>query len=114
MIAVIFEVQIAEGKTSEYLSIANEIKSQLIEIQGFISVERFQSLTNDDKVLSLSFWENEESIQVWRALESHRFAQTKVRGGVFEDYRLRVAGVMRDYGMHHRSEAPKDSIQAHG
>ncbi|MFM2577428.1 antibiotic biosynthesis monooxygenase family protein [Vibrio fortis] len=114
MIAVIFEVQIAEGKTSEYLSIANEIKSQLIEIHGFISVERFQSLTNDDKVLSLSFWENEESIQAWRALESHRFAQAKGRGGVFEDYRLRVAGVMRDYGMNNRSEAPKDSIQAHG
>lgn len=114
MIAVIFEVQIAEGKTSEYLSIANEIKSQLIEIRGFISVERFQSLTNDDKVLSLSFWENEESIQAWRALESHRFAQAKGRGGVFEDYRLRVAGVVRDYGMNHRLEAPKDSIQAHG
>jgi heme-degrading monooxygenase HmoA len=62
----------------------------------------------------LSFWENEESIQAWRALELHRFAQAKGRGGEFEDYRLRVAGVVRDYGMNHRLEAPKDSIQAHG
>ncbi|GLO62438.1 antibiotic biosynthesis monooxygenase [Vibrio sp. MACH09] len=114
MIAVIFEVQIAEGKTAEYLAIANEIKSQLADIDGFISVERFQSLTNDGKVLSLSFWENEDAIQEWRALESHRFAQTKGRGGVFKDYRLRVAGVIRDYGMNHRSEAPKDSVDAHG
>lgn len=113
MIAVIFEVQISEGKNAEYLDIANEIKPQLTEIDGFISVERFQSLTNDEKLLSLSFWEHEESIQAWRALESHRFAQSKGRGGVFKDYRLRVAGVMRDYGMNHRSEAPRDSIEAH-
>ncbi|MBE8575211.1 antibiotic biosynthesis monooxygenase family protein [Vibrio sp. OPT18] len=114
MIAVIFEVQIAEGKTAEYLDIANKIKSQLEDIDGFISVERFQSLTNDGKVLSLSFWENEQAIHEWRALESHRFAQAKGRGGVFEDYRLRVASVMRDYGMNKRNEAPKDSIEAHG
>ncbi|PSW17236.1 antibiotic biosynthesis monooxygenase [Photobacterium sanctipauli] len=114
MIAVIFEVQIADGKTSEYLDIANDIKPLLSEIKGFISVERFQSLTNERKVLSLSFWQDEESIKEWRALESHRFAQSKGRGGVFENYRLRVAGVMRDYGMHNRSEAPKDSIEAHG
>lgn len=114
MIAVIFEVQVAQGKTSEYLDIANEIKPLLSKIEGFISVERFQSLTNEGKVLSLSFWRDEEAIQEWRALESHRFAQSKGRGGVFENYRLRVAGVMRDYGMDNRSEAPKDSIDVHG
>ena len=114
MIAVIFEVQVAQGKTSEYLDIANEIKPLLSKIEGFISVERFQSLTNEGKVLSLSFWRDEEAIQAWRALESHRYAQSKGRGGVFENYRLRVAGVIRDYGMDSRSEAPKDSIDVHG
>ncbi|OLQ72182.1 antibiotic biosynthesis monooxygenase [Photobacterium proteolyticum] len=114
MIAVIFEVQVAQGKTSEYLDIANEIKPLLSKIEGFISVERFQSLTNEGKVLSLSFWRDEEAIQAWRALESHRFAQSKGRGGVFVNYRLRVAGVIRDYGMDNRSEAPQDSIEAHG
>ncbi|MFA0176440.1 MULTISPECIES: antibiotic biosynthesis monooxygenase family protein [Vibrio] len=114
MIAVIFEVQVAEGKTSEYLDIANELKPLLSDIDGFISIERFQSLTNEGKVLSLSFWRDEEAIQAWRNLESHRFAQSKGRGSVFENYRLRVASVMRDYGMDHRSEAPKDSVKIHG
>lgn len=114
MIAVIFEVQVAEGKTPEYLDIANEIKPLLADIDGFISIERFQSLTNEGKVLSLSFWRDEESIEEWRSLESHRFAQAKGRSGVFENYRLRVAGVIRDYGMNNRDEAPKDSITVHG
>ncbi|MCS0291843.1 antibiotic biosynthesis monooxygenase family protein [Vibrio alginolyticus] len=114
MIAVIFEVQVAEGKTSEYLDIASELKPLLSDIDGFISIERFQSLTNDSKVLSLSFWRDEKAIQEWRNLESHRFAQLKGRSGVFESYRLRVAGGIRDYGMDIRSEAPKDSIDAHG
>lgn len=114
MIAVIFEVQVAQGKTSEYLDIANELKPLLSKIEGFISVERFQSLTNEGKVLSLSFWRDEKAIQEWRALESHRYAQSKGRGGVFENYRLRVAGVIRDYGMDSRSEAPRDSIDVHG
>lgn len=114
MIAVIFEVQVAQGKTSEYLDIANELKPLLSKIEGFISVERFQSLTNEGKVLSLSFWRDEKAIKEWRALESHRYAQSKGRGGVFENYRLRVAGVIRDYGMDSRSEAPRDSIDVHG
>ncbi|USD42845.1 antibiotic biosynthesis monooxygenase [Vibrio sp. SCSIO 43135] len=114
MIAVIFEVQVADGKTSEYLDIANEIRPLLAEIDGFISIERFQSLTNESKVLSLSFWRDEESIQEWRRLEGHRLAQAKGRNGVFETYRLRVAGVIRDYGMSERAEAPKDSLEVHG
>ena len=114
MIVVIFEVEIAEGKTAEYLDIANEIRPLLKEVDGFISIERFKSLTNDDKILSLSFWRDEDAIQEWRSLESHRFAQSKGRDGVFENYRLRVAGVIRDYGMFDRSEAPEDSISIHG
>ena len=113
MIAVIFEVQIAEGKTAEYLDIAGELKPLLLEIDGFISIERFQSLTNDSQILSLSFWRDEEAIQEWRNLESHRFAQSKGRDGVFENYRLRVAAVIRDYGMDARAEAPEDSLEVH-
>jgi len=114
MIAVIFEVQVAEGKTSEYLDIANELRPLLSEIEGFISIERFQSLSNEGKVLSLSFWRDENAIQEWRRLEGHRLAQSKGRNGVFESYRLRVASVLRDYGMDERSEAPQDSVDVHG
>lgn len=114
MIAVIFEVHLAEGKTSEYLEIANDLMPLLSEIEGFVSIERFQSFSNDNKVLSLSFWRDEKAIQEWRALESHRYAQSKGRGGVFENYRLRVAGVIRDYGMTDRVEAPSDSRVIHG
>ncbi|WP_322804659.1 antibiotic biosynthesis monooxygenase [Vibrio alfacsensis] len=113
MIAVIFEVHVAKGKTSEYLDIAGEIRPLLSEIKGFISIERFQSLTNESKVLSLSFWRDEESIQEWRRLEKHRLAQSKGRSGVFDNYRLRVAGVIRDYGMDERNEAPEDSLEVH-
>lgn len=113
MIAVIFEVYLAEGKTPEYLEIASELMPSLSKIEGFISIERFQSFTNDNKVLSLSFWQDEKAIKEWRTLESHRFAQSKGRGGVFEDYRLRVAGVIRDYGMNNRTEAPIDSRELH-
>ncbi|GAL06250.1 antibiotic biosynthesis monooxygenase [Photobacterium aphoticum] len=114
MIAVIFEVQVAKGKTAEYLDIANDIKPLLAEVDGFISIERFQSLTNEGKVLSLSFWRDEASVQTWRRLEAHRFAQALGRKGVFENYRLRVAGVIRDYGMDQRSDAPADSVEVHG
>ena len=107
-------IDVADGKTSEYIDIANTIRPLLSEIEGFISIERFQSLTNEGKVLSLSFWRDEESIQKWRNLESHRFAQCQGRNGVFENYRLRVASVIRDYGMTERSESPADSLNIHG
>ncbi len=85
----------------------------LDEIEGFISVERFQSLTDPRKILSLSFFEEEDAIARWRNLNAHRGAQTKGRSGVFEDYRLRIAGVIRDYGMFDRAQAPADSQKAH-
>lgn len=114
MIAVIFEVQVGEGKTAEYLEIASEIKPLLSVIDGFISIERFQSLTNEGKVLSLSFWRDEESIKKWRNLEAHRMAQAKGRDGVFEAYRLRVADVVRDYSIDSRQEVLSDSLEVHG
>ncbi|WP_198265362.1 antibiotic biosynthesis monooxygenase family protein [sulfur-oxidizing endosymbiont of Gigantopelta aegis] len=109
MIAVIFEVFPAPGKKAEYLEIAAELKPQLEKIDGFISIERFASLAEEGKVLSLSFWRDEEAIATWRNLESHRCAQAKGNDSVFSDYRLRVADVSRDYGMNERDQAPEDS-----
>lgn len=113
MIAVIFEVYPAAGRWQEYLEIAAELRSELEEIDGFISIERFSSLVDEGKILSLSFWRDEAAVQAWRNLEKHRQAQEKGRAGIFQDYRLRVAEVSRDYGMHVREEAPEDSLQRH-
>ena len=114
MIAVIFEVWPTEGRAGEYFDLAASLKADLERIDGFISVERFESLTTKGKYLSLSFWRDEEAVRAWRNLQGHRRAQARGRGGVFADYRLRVASVMRDYGLKERSEAPKDSSNAHG
>lgn len=113
MIAVIFEVEPAEGRKGDYLDIAAEMRPMLDEIDGFISVERFQSLTDPRKILSLSFFEDEDAIARWRNLNAHRGAQAKGRSGVFDDYRLRIASVIRDYGMFDRAQAPPDSRKAH-
>jgi heme-degrading monooxygenase HmoA len=114
MIAVIFEVQPQVGRESEYLDTAAAIREQLEQVEGFISVERFASLSQPGKLLSLSFWRDEAAVKRWRTLEVHRQAQTAGRGGVFADYRLRVAEVVRDYGLHERGQAPSDSRQVHG
>jgi len=114
MIAVIFEVWPAEGRAAEYFDLAGALKADLEKIDGFVSVERFESLTTPGKFLSLSFWRDDESIGRWRNLTGHRMAQAKGRGGVFADYRLRVASVMRDYGMNERAGAPEDSRKTHG
>ena len=114
MIAVIFEVILAEGRRADYLEIAAHLRPELEALEGFISVERFQSLSAPDKLLSLSFFEDEAAVARWRALHSHRAAQAQGRGGVFADYRLRVAHVLRDYGMEARAQAPQDSRAAHG
>lgn len=113
MIAVIFEVEPAEGRRDTYLDIAARLKPELEAIDGFISVERFESLTNPGKMLSLSFFRDEAAVAAWRNTEDHRHAQTAGRGGVFADYRLRVAAVLRDYGMTEREEAPEDSRATH-
>jgi len=113
MIAVIFEVEAAEGQHDTYLDIAARLKPELEGIDGFISVERFESLTNPGKMLSLSFFRDEAAVAAWRNTENHRRAQAAGRGGVFAEYRLRVARVLRDYGMAEREEAPQDSRAAH-
>ena len=113
MIAVIFEVWPAEGEESAYLGLAAALRPKLEAIDGFISVERFQSLRDPAKLLSLSFFRDEAAVAAWRNMPSHRVTQAKGRGGVFRDYRLRVAAVLRDYGMMQRDEAPADSRAAH-
>ena len=114
MIAVIFEVWPADGRRDAYLDIAAGLRPILAQIDGFISVERFESLTEPGKLLSLSFWRDEQAVQAWRQVAEHRMAQAKGRGGVFRDYRLRVAAVDRDYGMSaNREQAPADSRAAH-
>ncbi|UWQ50229.1 antibiotic biosynthesis monooxygenase [Leisingera caerulea] len=114
MIAVIFEVETAAGQREAYLEIAAELRPLLKQVDGFLSVERFQSLSAPEKLLSLSFWRDEASVQRWRNLEEHRAAQAKGRAEVFADYRLRVAGVIRDYGMSAREAVPADSRAVHG
>lgn len=113
MIAVIFETYPAEGKYDEYLDIAANLKPELSKIDGFISIERFQSISNPQKILSLSFWRDEQSIQQWRNIKLHREAQDKGRQSIFSNYRLRIAAVIRDYGMNEREQAPTDSNQFH-
>ncbi len=113
MIAVIFEVEPQAGQKDTYLDIAANLKPHLEEVDGFISVERFQSLSNDGKILSLSFFRDEDAVRAWRCTHHHRGAQSSGRGGVFANYRLRVAGVLRDYGMFDRDQAPNDSKALH-
>ena len=114
MIAVIFEVEPAAGRRDAYLGIAAELRPLLDGIDGFLSIERFQSLSDPNRVLSLSFWRDEDAVKAWRNTEEHRQAQRAGRGGIFAGYRLRIAHVMRDYGLTERDEAPRDSRAVNG
>lgn len=115
MIAVIFEVWPAEGRKDHYLELAKQLREDLVKVDGFISVERFQSITDPGKLLSLSIFRDEAAVAAWRNLHRHRTAQAKGRGGVFADYRIRVASVLRDYSMtERRKQAPDDSRVRHG
>jgi heme-degrading monooxygenase HmoA len=113
MIAVIFEVVPAGGKRDAYLGRAADLRPLLDGIDGFISIERFQSLSDPSRILSLSFWRDETAVAAWRRSEQHRMAQTVGRAGMLRDYRLRIAHVIRDYGMSVREEAPADSRAVH-
>ncbi|MBG6172515.1 heme-degrading monooxygenase HmoA [Labrenzia sp. EL_208] len=114
MIAVIFEVIPHADKKQNYVDTAAEIRPLLEEIDGFVSVERFQSLSDPEKLLSVSFFRDEEALNEWRRLTAHRKAQQIGRTSYFKDYRLRVAHVLRDYGMDDREAAPSDSLAVHG
>ena len=113
MIAVIFEVWPAPSEGDHYLAIAADLLPHLKQIDGFLSIERFESLSEPGKMLSLSFWRDEAAIAQWRQLELHRTAQRQGRNGIFQDYRLRICATIRDYGMRDREQAPPDSQQIH-
>lgn len=113
MVTVIFEVIPKTEGRAEYLAIAASLRDYLSDTPGFISIERFQSLTNPDKILSLSFWKDEAAVNHWRNLEEHRMAQAKGRVRLFKDYRIRVGNITRDYSMSDRGQAPQDSRKAH-
>jgi heme-degrading monooxygenase HmoA len=113
MIAVIFELWPSIDRQSRYFELAAQLKPALEQIDGFISIERFESLTSPGKYLSLSFWRDEAAVQAWRNMQAHRDAQSEGRAGVLANYRLRVASVLRDYGLHERDQAPQDSRQHH-
>lgn len=114
MVAVIFEVWPHPQHKAAYLEIAAQLKPLLEQIDGFISIERFESLSQPGKLLSLSFWRDEAAVAQWRKLEPHRSAQSASREWIFDNYRLRVAGVIRDYGLLERDQAPADSRELHG
>jgi heme-degrading monooxygenase HmoA len=114
MIAVIFELTPAEGRFADYKRLAEELSAELKKIDGFLSVERFESISRPGHFVSLSFWRDEEAVRQWRNLANHRAAQKQGRAGIFRSYRLRVANVIRDYTMDERSQAPADSVNIHG
>ena len=114
MIAVIFEFTPAEGRFPEYMDLVGELKADLAKADGFISLERFESITTPGKFVSLQFWRDDEAVRKWRNLQKHREAQKKGRAGIFASYRLRIASVIRDYEMDKRGEAPRDSLEVHG
>lgn len=114
MIAVIFEFTPAEGRMEEYLGLVGALRDELARADGFVSIERFSSLTAPGKYVSVSFWRDEEAVRAWRNNARHREAQNKGRGGVFANYRLRVASVLRDYTLEGRGQAPRDSLAAPG
>jgi len=114
MIGIIFEVWPAKGQKENYLETAAEMRALLDEIDGFISVERFQSLTDPDKLLSLSFFRDEETVERWRNTLAHRKAQAMGRSSYFDNYRIRVVSTIRDYGKTERAEVPADSVAVHG
>ncbi len=113
MIAVIFEFEPNAGKTDDYMEIASQLRPIVEGIDGFISIERFESLSQPGKILSLSFWRDEEAVKEWRNIAEHRQAQRDGRNGIFSDYRLRIASVIRNYSMHDRDEVPEDSKKVH-
>jgi heme-degrading monooxygenase HmoA len=114
VIAVVFEFTAAEGRFPDYKALAEGLSDEVRKVDGFLSIERFQSISDPKRFVSLSFWRDEEAVRKWRNLQKHREAQAKGRGGIFSEYRLRVCTVLRDYTMRSRGEAPPDSVALHG
>jgi heme-degrading monooxygenase HmoA len=114
MVAVIFEFTPVQGRFPDYMALVGTLKPELEKAEGFVSLERFESITTPGKFVSLQFWKDEESVRKWRNVQKHREAQKRGRAGIFASYRLRIAGVIRDYTMDSRAQAPADSVAIHG
>jgi heme-degrading monooxygenase HmoA len=114
VIAVIFEFTPAEGRFADYMALVDTLRADLAEAEGFISLERFESITSKGKFVSLQFWRDEECVRKWRNVQKHREAQKQGRARIFKSYRLRIAQVLRDYTMDERAQAPEDSLKVHG
>jgi heme-degrading monooxygenase HmoA len=114
MIAVIFEFSAAEGRFADYKKLAEGLNEEVRKLDGFLSIERFQSISDPARFVSLSFWRDEEAVRKWRNVQKHREAQAQGRRGIFSNYRLRICSVIRDYGMRERDQAPGDSQAVHG
>jgi heme-degrading monooxygenase HmoA len=114
MIAVIFEFTPEPGRKQDYLDLAAGLSAEVKDFDGFISIERFESIAAPGRFVSISFWRDEEAVRKWRNVQKHREAQAKGRARIFSSYRLRVAQVLRDYSQDLRKEAPKDSVEFHG
>lgn len=113
MIAVIFEVYPTQSGKKHYLQLAGNLKEELTAFPGLLSTERFQSLVDNEKLLSLSFWEDEASLEKWRLFMDHRLAQQEGKNNLFSHYRIRVCSIVRDYTQDMRDEAPFDSKKFH-
>ena len=114
MVAVIFEFTPIEGRFPDYMKVVDTLREDLAKAEGFIGLERFESITTKGKFLSLQFWRDDECVRKWRNLQKHREAQKHGRATIFSSYRLRIAQVTRDYTMSDRKQAPKDSVEIHG
>ena len=114
MIAVIFEFTPKEGRFPDYLKVVDSLRADLAKADGFISLERFESITAKGKFVSLQYWRDEEAVRKWRNLEKHREAQKRGRAEIFESYRLTICSVLRDYEKNKRDQAPRDSVEVHG
>jgi len=114
VITVIFEFTPHAGRFPDYLRIVDTLREDLAKADGFIQLERFESITNKGKFLSLQYWRDEESVRKWRNLQKHRDAQKQGRASVFQDYRITICSVLRDYRMNEREQVPADSRQVHG
>jgi heme-degrading monooxygenase HmoA len=114
LITVIFEFTPHEGKFPDYMQVVDTLREDLAKADGFIQLERFESVTNKGKFLSLQYWRDEASVNKWRNLQKHREAQKHGRASVFKDYRITICSVLRDYRMHEREQVPADSQKVHG
>jgi heme-degrading monooxygenase HmoA len=111
---VIFEFTPKEGRFPDYLKVVDSLRADLAKADGFISLERFESITTKGKFVSLQYWRDEEAVRKWRNLEKHREAQKRGRAEIFDSYRLTICSVLRDYEMNKRDQAPRDSVEVHG